>query len=66
MSKIPTSEPLKKLEVEMKLLERIAEYYEFPLAVFFGNVKMFGDRTRNVALRKKAGIYDKIKELMEE
>lgn len=56
-----------KIEIEWKLLERIAEYYEFPSAVFLGNVKVFPKaKTRNESWRKKAELFDKIRELCEE
>ena len=55
-----------KVELEWKLLERIAEYYQFPSAVFLGNKKMFRHKTRNQALTKKAQLFDKIKELVEQ
>jgi hypothetical protein len=51
---------------DLKLLERIAEYYEFPLAVFFGNERCFPEKTRNEAWRKKAEKYDKIKDIVED
>lgn len=54
-----------KVEIEWKLLERIAEYYEFPVAVFLGNNKMFKDKTRSKALRREAELYNKIKEIVE-
>ena len=34
-----------KVELEWSLLERIAEYYQFPSAVFLGNKKMFKAKT---------------------
>jgi hypothetical protein len=41
-----------KIEIDIKLLERIAEYYEFPLTAFFVPLKVFkGTRRKN--LRKK-------------
>jgi len=56
-----------KIEVEWKLLERISKFYEFPSAVFLGNMKVFPKcKTRNELFMKKAKLYDKIKELMEE
>lgn len=30
-----------KIEIEWKLLEKIARYYNFPSAVFLGNTRMF-------------------------
>lgn len=54
-----------KVEIEWKLLERIAKYYEFPVAVFLGNMKAFPKgKTRNEVLKKKAELYDKIKEII--
>ena len=43
-----------KVEVEWKLLQRIAEYYQFPSAVFLGSNDMFKHqpKTRNKALNK--------------
>jgi len=56
-----------KVEIEWKLLERIAEFYEFPTAVFLGNLKIFPkSKTRNESFRKKAQLYDKIKEIIED
>mgnify|MGYP001564198017 FL=1 len=41
-----------KVTLAWKFLERIAEYYEFPSAVFLGNRKMFKEKTRKESLRK--------------
>lgn len=54
-----------EVKIKVKLLERIAGYYEFPLAVFFGDKKMFKKKTRNLAWKKKAEKYDKIIEIIE-
>ena len=55
-----------KVEIEWKLLERIAEFYEFPSAVFLGNMKIFPKcKTRRESFRKKAQLYDKIKEVID-
>ena len=54
-----------KVEIEWKLLARIAEYYQFPSAVFLGNMKMFRHKTRSKAWRKKAELYDKIKAIVD-
>jgi hypothetical protein len=51
--------------ISVKLLERIADYYEFPLAVFFGNEKCFKTRTRNELLIKKAQWFDEIWDITE-
>lgn len=50
--------------VEIKLLERIAEYYEFPMAVFFTE-DAFKGKTRNKVWQEKAEKYDKILEIIE-
>jgi len=55
-----------KVELEWSFLQRIAEYYEFPSAVFLGNKKVFRTKTRSQALKKKAQLFDKIKELVEQ
>ena len=58
-----------KIEVEIKLLQSIATYYEFPFAVFFMNTKNFSHgkfKTRREALSKKAASFDRIKEIFEE
>lgn len=34
------------VKIELKLLKRIAEYYEFPLAVFFSPLSAFKGNTR--------------------
>ena len=56
-----------KVEIEWKLLERIAEYYQFPSAVFLGNLDIFkhAPKTRDEVFRKKVELFDKIKELTE-
>ena len=41
-----------KIELDQKLLEKIADYYEFPMAVFFSEAKHFKG-TRKENLRKK-------------
>lgn len=54
-----------KVEIKWKLLQRIAEFYEFPSAVFLGNKKMFKGlgKTRADYFRKK---IDKIKKIIDE
>jgi len=55
-----------KVEIEWKLLARIAEYYQFPSAVFLGNLDRFkGHKTRNKALRRKGELFDKIKAIID-
>ena len=56
-----------EVKIKWKLLERIAEYYEFPVAVFLHDIKNFPKQaTRNGELKRKAELFDKIKELVEE
>lgn len=55
-----------KVEINVKLLEKIAEYYEFPLAVFFMQPKDFPKGRRVEHLWKKCTAYDKIVEIVEE
>ena len=57
---------VKKLEVELKLLQSVASYYQFPMAVFFMQPKDFPKGTRNAALSRKADAYDRIKDIVEE
>ena len=50
-----------------KLLERIAEYYEFPSVVFLGGLEQFKHRTRKESVRfKRLEFQRKLKELFEE
>lgn len=60
----------KPLEVTLKwkLLERIAEYYEFPTAVFLSDINNFDSlpKTRNETFRQKAEKFDKIKDIFED
>lgn len=61
--------PLKlKFNIELELLQKIAEYYRFPLAVFFGNLDVFKNtpKTRDEAVMKKAEKFDKIKEVVDD
>lgn len=53
------------VEVEAKQLQRIAKYYQFPSAVFWGDSKLFRHKTRDESLRKKAELFDRIKEIVE-
>lgn len=58
---------LKMLEIDVKFLERIAEYYEFPVAVFFSPTTLKDKpKTRNKVWQKKAEKYDKIIEIIKE
>ena len=55
-----------KVEIELKLLERIAEYYQFPSAVFLGNLDMLKKhKTRDNVLKRKAELFDKIKAIID-
>ncbi|MBI4029318.1 MAG: hypothetical protein HY376_03050 [Candidatus Blackburnbacteria bacterium] len=58
-----------KIEIETKLLQRIAAFYEFPFAVFFMQSKDFpSDKTkpRRKAMHEKVEAFNKIKEIVEE
>jgi hypothetical protein len=54
------------INIEWKLLERIAEFYGFPSAVFLMQKKDFPKVKRDEILSRKAEALDKIKEIMEE
>lgn len=57
-----------KIEIEWEYLQRIAEFYKFPSAVFLVDKKNFPKSkaiTRDKSLIKKADLYEKIKELVE-
>jgi len=56
----------KHIVIEIKLLQRIAEYYEFPVAVFFTKRDAFKEKTRNKVWQKKAEKYDKILEIIKD
>lgn len=57
-----------KIEIEWKYLEKIAEFYEFPVAVFLGHEKIFppSKLTRNQILFEKAEMFERIKDIMDE
>ena len=57
-----------KIKIEWRLLERIAEFYEFPVGVFLSNFDNFREfpKTRKESLQKKAEMFDKIKEIIED
>ena len=42
-----------KVEIEFSLLEKIAKFYQFPVAVFLGTAKMFKVKTREEYYKKK-------------
>jgi len=56
------------VELDMKLLQTIAKYYQFPVAVFFLPEKEWAkggeDRTRVSELQEKAEQLDKIREIL--
>lgn len=52
-----------RVEMSISRLERIAEFYEFPMAVFFGGE--FKTRTISETLRKKAKLFDEIWDITE-
>jgi len=61
-----TQEILEKIEIEIKKLQEIANYYEFPFAVFFipiGELK--GTRKDNILIKIKE-FRKKINELVGE
>ena len=55
-----------KVSIEWTYLCRIAEYYEFPSAVFLGNMKVFDDKpkTRITALLKKVRAFGEIADIV--
>lgn len=55
----------KTVEVPIARLKEIAEYYEFPIAVFFGGA-LPKNTTRLEQLRAKAEKYERIKEIVED
>ena len=54
------------IKIEWELLERIADYYQFPVAIFLADIKVFKNKTRNEALQQKAELYDKIEAIIKE
>ena len=57
-----------KVEIELEKLRLIAEYYEFPLAVFFmplEELKKLKGRTRMKEVQKKLEKLEKIREILE-
>ena len=56
------------VSIELKKLQRIAKYYQFPMAVFFSPVSAFkGGKTReDRTLQRTLDFQNKIKELFEE
>lgn len=57
---------IEKIELELKLLERIAKYYEFPLTVFLTNGKLL-KKTRCKYLEKEIKKkFGQIKKLIDE
>jgi len=56
----------KKVELDFDLLKRIAEYYEFPLAIFFGSKSAFKYKTRKLALSGKVHAFDEISKVIKQ
>ena len=55
-----------KVTIEWKLLERIAEYYGFPVTVFLHSLMNFPkQKTRDAEIREKAEKYDRIKDVVD-
>ena len=42
-----------EVKIKIKLLEKIAKFYQFPVAVFLGTAKMFKVKTREEYYKKK-------------
>jgi hypothetical protein len=56
-----------KIEAKLKNLERIAEYYEFPMAVFFMGTFNPKEKTRNESVLERIKKFKKqVAELCEE
>lgn len=56
-----------KVEIELDQLRRIAEYYGFPLAMFWAPKSAFKKgKTRDQVLKKIAEAFDKIREIVKE
>jgi len=57
----------KRVYIEIDTLKKIANYYEFPVAVFFTNNKFWKqkkDKTRIKELEKIKEKYERIKEII--
>ena len=63
-----TDTKTKKVELEFSFLQRIAEYYDFPVAIFFLQPKDFPTPkvTRDYRVMAKAKAFDQIKEITED
>lgn len=58
-----------KIEIKWSVLQRIAEYYQFPVAVFLGDgiLQRMKEKTRQESLVKKARDFgNEIKDLVRE
>ena len=58
-----------KIEVKWSVLERIAQYYQFPVAVFLGDgiLQRIKEKTRQEAFIKKAKEFEReVRELVED
>ena len=58
-------EDMKKLKIELKRLEEIASYYQFPLAVFLGGKIPKGIRKNNL-LRRVRELKGKLINIIDE
>ena len=56
------------LKIDFEFLKNIAEYYEFPVAVFLAGKEVFPPKakTRSDYYRKAALKYERIKDIIEE
>lgn len=56
-----------KLEIDLDRLEKIANYYGFPLAMFWAPKKIFKKgKTREQVLLRISEAFDKIRDIVEE
>jgi len=55
-----------KIEIEIKLLEKIAEYYEFPVAAFFLPLKAFKGKRKKYWRRKFTKLTKMLDNFLEE
>lgn len=55
-----------KVEISTKKLQEIAEFYEFPLAVFFMPEGSLPKGTRRQLFSKKADAFNRISEIVHE
>jgi len=53
-------------KIDWKLLEKIAYFYEFPVAAYFSPVKMFRGTRKKFLLRERRRIKNKILKAIED